>query len=146
MDTDKEFILRAEEQKKLCDILGVSCIISNYNKNEFLSEIKGYENAVEGGERCKKCFYLRLRKTADFAKENGYEYFATTLTVSPLKNANMLNEIGKKIEQETGVKYLPTDFKKRGGYLRSIELSSLYNLYRQNYCGCEFSKKRGKNE
>lgn len=142
MDTDKEFILRAEEQKKLCDILGVSCIISNYNKNEFLSEIKGYENAVEGGERCKKCFYLRLRKTADFAKENGYEYFATTLTVSPLKNANMLNEIGKKIEQETGVKYLPTDFKKRGGYLRSIELSSLYNLYRQNYCGCEFSKKR----
>ena len=141
MDSKEEFTLRVEEQKRLCDILGVKCIILDYNKNEFLSEVKGYENAIEGGERCKKCFYLRLKKTADFAKENGYEYFATTLTVSPLKNAKIINEIGAKIEEETGIKYLATDFKKRGGYLRSIELSNLYNLYRQNYCGCEFSKK-----
>ncbi len=146
MDSKEEFTLRAEEQKRLCDILGVKLIICEFDKNEFLNAVKGYENLPEGGDRCSKCFYLRLKNTAQFANLNGYNYFATTLTVSPLKNAKIINEIGEKIEIETGIKYLPTDFKKRGGYLRSIELSNIYNLYRQNYCGCEFSKKGKINE
>jgi predicted adenine nucleotide alpha hydrolase (AANH) superfamily ATPase len=83
---------------------------------------------------------LRLKKTAEEAKQNGFDYFATTLTISPLKNAKKLNDIGEAIAQEVGVKFLPSDFKKNNGYLRSIELSKVYNLYRQNYCGCEFSK------
>ncbi len=146
MDTEEEFLLRAEEQKKLCKILEVDCIIRDYEKDKFLFCAKGYENFPEGGARCEKCFHLRLESTAQFAKENGYEYFATTLTVSPLKNAEKINVVGKEIENKIGVKYLPTDFKKRGGYLRSIELSKEYNLYRQNYCGCEFSKKIDTNE
>ena len=140
MDTEEEFNLRKEEQERLCKLLEVKCIISDYNSEEFLSCAKGFENATEGGARCQKCFYLRLKTTAQFAKENGYEYFATTLTVSPLKNVTLINQTGQKIEKELNVKYLPTDFKKRGGYQKSIELSSKYDLYRQNYCGCIFSK------
>ena len=107
-----------------------------------MQSAKGLEKEIEGGKRCEKCFYLRLKKTAQKCKELGYDYFATTLTVSPLKNATLINKIGKQIEEECGVKYLVTDFKKDNGYLRSITLSKENNLYRQNYCGCEFSKKQ----
>ena len=140
LDSQKEFDLRASEQKRLCECLGVDCIIEEFDKSKFLTAVKGLENEMEGGKRCVVCFYLRLKRTAEKAKELGYDYFTTTLTVSPLKNAEKLNSIGKKVEEQTGVKFLPTDFKKRNGYLRSIELSKEYALYRQNYCGCEFSK------
>jgi predicted adenine nucleotide alpha hydrolase (AANH) superfamily ATPase len=141
MDSLEEYNKRAEEQVKLCSLLGVECIIEDYDKQSFFQCAKGYEKAPEGGARCINCFNLRLKKTAEFALENGYEYFTTTLTVSPLKDANKLNAIGQEIAQKLGVKWLPTDFKKKGGYQRSIELSKEYNLYRQNYCGCEFSKR-----
>lgn len=140
LDTEEEFNLRAKEQLRYCGEVGVNCIVENYNKSEFLSAATGLEHLPEGGARCLECFNLRLKKTAEKAKEHGFEYFTTTLTVSPLKNANKLNEIGKAVADKIGVKFLPTDFKKKNGYLRSIELSKEYNLYRQNYCGCEFSK------
>ena len=140
IDTESEFILRANEQKRYCQKVSVNCIISDYDKKAFLDEVKGLENEVEGGKRCEKCFYLRLKKTALKCKELGFDYFATTLTVSPLKNATLINRIGKEIEDECGIKYLFTDFKKDNGYLRSITLSKENGLYRQNYCGCEFSK------
>ena len=101
---------------------------------------KGLEDLPEGGERCFKCYEMRLRESAKIAKERGTEYFATTLTISPLKNAQKLNEIGERLAEEYGVKYLPSDFKKKNGYKRSVELSAQYELYRQNYCGCVFSK------
>ena len=107
---------------------------------DFIDISKGYEECLEGGARCERCFNLRLEKTASKAKEKGFDYFATTLTVSPLKNAQKINQIGLEIEKKVGVNFLPTDFKKKGGYLRSIELSKEYNLYRQNYCGCVYSK------
>ena len=140
MDSVKEYNRRAEEQKRLCEILGVGCVIEKYNPNEFYDSVVGLETEKEGGRRCVKCFDLRLNKTAKFAKENGFDYFTTTLTVSPLKNAELLNLTGKAVENNVGVRFLPSDFKKRNGYLRSIELSKKFGLYRQNYCGCEFSK------
>lgn len=144
MDTLEEYNMRAEEQKRFCALQGVNCVIENYNKQDFLSLVKGLENEIEGGARCEKCFSLRLNKTAKRAKENGYDYFATTLTVSPLKNSDHINRIGFDAEKLVGAKYLPTDFKKRGGYLKSVELSKEFGLYRQNYCGCEFSKEKAK--
>lgn len=141
LDSDKEFELRSREQQRLCDILSVKCVVEEFNKAEFLDAAKGLEEEKEGGARCVKCFYLRLKKTAEKAKELGYDYFATTLTVSPLKNAQLINNIGEGLEKQLDQKYLVTDFKKKGGYLRSIELSKEYDLYRQNYCGCEFSKR-----
>lgn len=140
MDSEKEYNLRAEEQKRLCQIMQVDCVIERYNKEEFLSVVTGLENEREGGTRCVKCFDMRLDKTAEYALKNGFDYFTTTLTVSPLKNADLLNKIGAKISSEKGVAFLHTDFKKQNGYKRSIELSKEYGLYRQNYCGCIFSK------
>ena len=101
---------------------------------------KGLEDLPEGSERCFRCYELRLRESAKKAAELGLDYFATTLTISPLKNAAKLNEIGERIAKEYGVQYLPSDFKKKNGYKRSVELSAEYELYRQNYCGCVFSK------
>ncbi len=141
IDGVEEFSKRATEQKHLCESLSIPYVIEDFDPKEFYKEIVGFEDSLEGGERCEKCFHLRLRKTADFAMQNGFEYFATTLTVSPLKNANIINEIGLNISKNTGTIYLPSDFKKRGGYQRSIELSKDYELYRQNYCGCIFSKR-----
>lgn len=141
LDTEKEFNLRAKEQQRLCDILSVKCVVEEFNKAEFLDVVKGLENEKEGGARCVKCFDLRLKRTAEKAKELDCDYFCTTLTISPLKNAQLINNIGERLEREIGQKYLVTDFKKKGGYLRSIELSKEYDLYRQNYCGCKFSKR-----
>ena len=140
MDTESEYTLRAEELKRFCKKFNVNCVIEDFNSQDYYVVVKGLENEFEGGSRCKKCFYLRLEKTANYAKTNGFDYFATTLTVSPLKNAKVLNDIGLELQQETGVKYLCTDFKKRNGYIRSTELSREYDLYRQNYCGCVYSK------
>ncbi|MBR5191999.1 MAG: epoxyqueuosine reductase QueH [Clostridia bacterium] len=141
IDSLEEYQLRFNEQKRLCELLGVNFFGEQHLKEQFLNCVKGYEKEVEGGSRCKLCFNLRLNKTAEFASNNGYEFFTTTLSVSPLKNSALLNEIGFEIAKEKKVKFLYADFKKQNGYIRSIELSKEYGLYRQNYCGCEFSKR-----
>ena len=111
-----------------------------YDATEFFEVVKGYEMCKEGGERCYKCFELRLRKSAKVAKEGNFDYFTTTLTISPLKNADWLNEIGRTEGEKEGVLFLPSDFKKKDGYKRSIQLSKDFELYRQDFCGCGFSK------
>ncbi|OPJ61214.1 epoxyqueuosine reductase QueH [Clostridium oryzae] len=119
----------------------IKFIEGRYNTEAFYQIAKGYENDKEGGPRCFSCYELRLRESAYMAKENNFDYFTTTLSISPYKNAAKLNEIGENLSKEYGVNYLYSDFKKKNGYKRSIELSNEYNLYRQNYCGCIFSKK-----
>lgn len=147
MDCVLEYEKRAEELERLCRIMGVRCVIETYESTVFLDEAKGLETCVEGGARCEKCFRLRLNKAAEYAEENGFDFFTTTLTISPLKNAELLNKTGEAVAKGKAVRFLPTDFKKKGGYQRSIELSAEYGLYRQNYCGCKFSKRNGdKNE
>lgn len=141
IDDEREYSLRKEEQKRYCEITNVNFLEGEYLVDEFYQVAKGKEEVNEGGARCFLCYELRINETAKKAKELGYEYFATTLTLSPLKNATVLNEKGFNAEKEFGVKYLASDFKKGGGYLRSIELSKTHNLYRQNYCGCSFSKR-----
>lgn len=140
MDTEKEYLTRLAEQERLCAEWEIPLIKEEYQSDGFYAAVAGFEDQPEGGARCARCFNLRLEKTAIKAKELGFDYFTTTLTVSPLKNATLLNDIGQKAAQKVGVKFLPTDFKKRGGYQRSIELSKEYELYRQNYCGCVYSK------
>lgn len=139
---ENEFSLRENELLRLIKELqydDIKCITPEFNPDEFYSATKGYEQAAEGGERCHICYKLRLQKTAEIAKDYGYDYFCTTLTISPLKDSQVLNQIGLELSEKYGVKYLLSDFKKKGGYKRSIELSQKYNLYRQNYCGCVFS-------
>lgn len=119
----------------------VDFIDCDYNSGDFEKISKGYEHCREGGERCFRCYELRLKHTAEIAKENNFDYFCTTLSISPLKNSQKINEIGLKISNDSGVKWLASDFKKREGYKRSIELSREYNLYRQDFCGCIYSKK-----
>ena len=114
-------------------------INGKYDNDLFEKTIKGLENEKEGGIRCFKCYRLRLEESAKYAKENGFDYFTTTLTISPYKNASKLNEIGDELSKEYGIKYLFSDFKKKNGYKRSIELSHEYNLYRQDFCGCVYS-------
>ena len=115
-------------------------VVPEYRPGEFYSAVKGLEDMPEGGERCFVCYRLRLEKAAQYAAEHGFDYFCSTLSISPMKNAAKLNEIGEELSEIYPVKLLPSDFKKKGGYLRSIELSREYGLYRQNYCGCVFSK------
>jgi len=112
----------------------------DYDNDLYHDTIKGLESCSEGGPRCIKCYYLRMAKTAELASLNNFDYFATTLTVSPLKNSTKLNEIGEKLSKEYQIPYLYSDFKKKDGYKHSIELSKKYNLYRQDYCGCVYSK------
>lgn len=112
----------------------------DYEPQRFLEAAKGLENCPEGGARCFRCYEIRLRETAKRGAAAGYDYFTTTLTISPLKNAQKLNEIGYDMAQEYGIAWLPSDFKKRDGYKRSVELSARYDLYRQDYCGCTYSK------
>lgn len=113
----------------------------DYEPGRFFEMARGLEDCPEGGERCFRCFDLRLRETAVRGAEGGYDYFATTLTISPLKNARKINEIGQALSREYGIAWLPSDFKKKEGYKRSIELSAQYGLYRQDYCGCTYSRK-----
>ena len=139
-----EFTHRAEEQQKLLAQMPlegeVSCIVGEYDPETFFAMAKGREQEPEGGQRCFDCYTLRLKKTAEAAKAGGFDYFTTTLSISPLKNAQKLNEIGLRLAAETGVRWLPSDFKKKEGFKRSIVLSEEYSLYRQNYCGCVYSK------
>lgn len=132
---ESEYNLRAEEFTKL----GVSIIKEEYNHQEFLSIVQGLEEELEGGDRCKVCIEYRMRKTFEFAKKNNYNVVTTTLSISPHKDAEFINMVGERLEKEFGIKYLHADFKKRNGYLRSIEICRAKGIYRQDYCGCEFS-------
>jgi len=142
-----EYFKRVEEQKRLIAILNekdghfpIEVVEGDYRPQEFLQIASGLEECPEGGERCFACYRLRLEETAKRAKEYKADYFATTLTISPLKNAEKLNTIGEELAIKYEVPWLPSDFKKKEGYKRSIELSAEYDLYRQDYCGCAFSK------
>ncbi len=145
-----EYQKRVDEIKRLISELPaknkISLIEGRYLPEEFYTSVKGLENEPEGGKRCHVCYELRLHKAAVVAKELGYDYFTTTLSISPLKDADKLNEIGKKLSDEYAISYLYSDFKKKNGYKRSIELSKEYKLYRQNFCGCVFSKREAGNE
>ena len=147
ISASEEYRKRVEEQKRLIEAYNrekkgypISVIEGDYEPKLFFDMAKGYEDCPEGGERCFRCFDLRLRETAKRAGAGGYDYFATTLTISPLKNAQKLNEIGQQLSGEYEINWLPSDFKKKNGYKRSIELSAEYELYRQDYCGCAYSK------
>ena len=141
---EEEYSYRIREQVRLIESMNtkhkVSFIPTEYTPEDFYGKVKGHEKDKEGGERCFICYEIRLREAAKYAKDWGFDYFTTTLSISPLKNAEKLNEIGGKLSDEYGVKYLFSDFKKREGYKRSVELSREYDLYRQDYCGCVFSK------
>ncbi len=146
----KEYEKRKAEQIRLIESMPVKNDVNfadcDYDCNEFFKIAKGYEDCREGGERCFRCYEQRLRRTAQEAQKGGYDYFCTTLSISPLKNAQKINEIGERLSEEYGVLWLPSDFKKREGYKRSIELSKEYNLYRQNFCGCVYSRREAENE
>lgn len=135
------FIKKLNKTKEFNNKYDIKFLDCDYNENTFFDCVKGLENEREGGKRCKVCYKLRLEETAKKAKENNFDYFSTTLTVSPYKNSQILNEIGNILSEEYNVKYLFSDFKKENGYKTSIELSKENNLYRQDYCGCVFSLK-----
>lgn len=137
----EEYELRLREEIKLAEHFNVELICGDYYPQEFFDEVKGYENEPEGGERCLRCFRQRLLYTAKKAKELNFDYFTTSLSISPLKNAENLNRIGVEVGKQEGVEFLLSDFKKKGGYARSVELSNQLGFYRQNYCGCVYSKK-----
>ncbi len=141
----EEYERRVFEQRKLIAALPaknkISLVEMKGEPGEFYSAVRGLEQIKEGGERCFACFRLRLERAAKYAKENDFDFFTTTLTISPLKNAAKLNEIGEAAGKKFGVRHLPSDFKKKNGYKRSVELSKIYGLYRQDYCGCVFSKR-----
>ena len=140
---ESEYTKRIWEQQKLIDELPakhpISFMAGPHDKERIYGMASGLEHVKEGGARCMKCYELRLREAAKIAKNAGFDYFTTTLSISPLKKAERLNEIGQRLGEEYEVEYLLSDFKKKNGYKRSIELSKIYGLYRQDYCGCEFS-------
>ena len=147
----EEYQKRVEEQKRLISSYNaenkgypISMIEGDYDPKIFYEIAKGYETCPEGGERCFRCFDQRLRRTAEETLKGEFDYFTTTLTISPLKNAAKLNEIGEALATEYCVTWLPSDFKKKNGYKRSVELSAEYDLYRQDYCGCVYSKQHTK--
>ena len=146
----EEYVKRKEEQKRFLSEVTtpypINFLDCDYEHEEFIQLSKGLENEKEGGPRCLKCYRLRLLKTALKAQEFHFDYFGTSLTVSPYKNAQVLNQIGEELQKKFNVKYLYSDFKKRNGYKRSIELSKDYHLYRQDYCGCSFSKAQREQE
>lgn len=143
----EEYRRRVEEEKRLIALMNgqegssqIEILEGRYEPERFLEAAKGLETCKEGGERCVRCFALRLGETARVAAEGEFDFFTTSLTISPLKNSALLNRIGAQEGERYGVRFLPSDFKKNNGYLRSTQLSRLYGLYRQNYCGCIYSK------
>ena len=142
--SEKEYLYRIDEVKRLISQMplkgDVEFAEGRYDISDFFAIAKGFENEPEGGERCFRCYELRLRETAEYAKKNNFDYYTTTLSISPYKNAEKLNSIGSKLAEEYAIKYLFSDFKKKNGYKRSVELSAQYGLYRQDYCGCIYSE------
>ncbi len=154
--SDPEYLHRVSEQKRLIETMNgegvpgrfpIGVMEGDHDTEEYLRRVKGLEGEPEGGGRCAVCFRMRLEKTAEIAAAQNADYFGTTLTISPLKNAQIINGIGFAVAELYGedLRFLPSDFKKRDGYKRSIELSQKYDLYRQDYCGCEFSRKEREN-
>ena len=143
IDDPEEYRKRAEEEKRLLrempSAAGVRFLEGRYDPEAWRARVRGHEADPEGGDRCGICFALRLREAAETARCLGFDCFTTTLTISPMKDAARLNEIGEKAGAAAGVPFLPSDFKKKNGYHRSVELSRIYHLYRQDYCGCSFS-------
>lgn len=140
----EEYMLRLHELKRFANAKGIESFVEGkYDPSDYTFAILGHEHEGEGTERCSACYELRLRETAKHAAAHNFDFFTTTLTVSPMKNANLINELGAKVQEQFGVRFLFSDFKKRGGYARSVEMSAQYNLYRQDYCGCMKSKERG---
>ena len=143
---EAEYQKRVLEEKRLIGEYNklegrkIEILEGEYKPSDFFDTVRGFEDCKEGGERCRKCFELRLSETARVARDKGFDFFTTTLTISPLKNADVLNEVGEAAGKAWGIAFLPSDFKKKEGYKRSIELSKEYGLYRQDYCGCSFSK------
>ncbi|MDE6104415.1 MAG: epoxyqueuosine reductase QueH [Clostridia bacterium] len=138
---DAEYLKRKAELIRFLNETGYATVLDcDHNTSLFYDAVKGLEKEKEGGARCRECFTLRLKKTAEVAEAEGFDYFSTTLTLSPLKDAERINAIGCELEKKYGVKWLFNDFKKANGYLRSLELSKEHDLYRQNYCGCVFSQ------
>lgn len=150
IDNEKEYKLRVAEEKRLIQEMNlafkVEFVEGRYEPKKFHKLVKGHEKDKEGDERCHICYEMRLLDSAKFAKDNNFDYFTTSLSISPMKNSLILCEIGEKIANDMGVAYLPSDFKKKEGYKRSVELSKQYNLYRQDYCGCSFSRRNRKEE
>ncbi len=143
IEPEEEYLKRKNEQKRLIKELNIPTLKfldCDYENSEFRNISKGYEEELEGGKRCQRCFNLRLSYTANVAKLHNFEYFGTTLTVSPHKNATLINVIGNNLANLYNLKWLYSDFKKKDGYKKSITISKQYDLYRQNYCGCLFSK------
>ena len=138
-----EYQKRLEEQKRYAKMVGIEVIEGEWKEDEFLALARGHELDPESGDRCKICFEMRLRNTAKLAKERGFDMFATTLSVSPHKNTEVINAVGKKVASEEEIEFLPENFKKKDGYLKSIRLAKDAGLYRQNYCGCRFSIRKG---
>lgn len=141
IEPQDEYELRKSEQIRLLNILDIPYIDCDYDNDNFRRVTEHLSEEPEGGKRCGVCFGLRLKYTAMIAKRHGFDYFGTTLTVSPHKNSDIINKIGEKVGENIGIKYLYADFKKREGYKRSIELAKEYDLYRQDYCGCLYSKR-----
>ena len=139
IESQEEFSKRFKEFEKIYERFNVKAIEEKYNPDEIYDAVKGYEDCKEGGDRCTICYRLRLQKTLEYATKNHFDYFASTLSISPYKNAEKLNTIGEEISKDSQVKYLVNDFKKNGGYLRSTVLSKEMDLYRQDYCGCVYS-------
>lgn len=144
IDSADEFYRRSDEQIKLVEDLGlddkIDVKVIKYNHQEFLSYIRGFEKYEEGGARCFRCYRQRLEAAAKYAAENNYDYFTTTLSISPHKDSQILNRLGKFLSEKYKVNYLFSDFKKKNGFKRSVELTDKFNMYRQDYCGCEFSR------
>ena len=140
---DEEYFHRVKEQQAFINRFPakhpIDFVEGDFDKEAFYAAVRGLEQLPEGGERCFICYELRLREAAKYARARGMDYFCTTLSISPLKNAEKLNEIGQRLAKEYDVNYLPSDFKKKNGYKRSVEISREYGMYRQDYCGCVFS-------
>lgn len=142
---EDEYFKREAEQELFINRLPtknkVTFMNAEFEPKQFYDAVKGFEQCAEGGDRCRICFNLRLERAAQTAKENNFDFFATTLSISPLKSSDVLNKIGEQVAEKYGVRHLPSDFKKKNGYKRSVELSKEYEIYRQDYCGCVFSKR-----
>lgn len=142
---EDEYFKREAEQELFINKLPtknkVTFMNAEFEPKQFYDAVKGLEQCAEGGDRCRVCFNLRLERAVQTAKENNFDFFATTLSISPLKSSDVLNKIGEQVAEKYGVRHLPSDFKKKNGYKRSVELSKEYEIYRQDYCGCVFSKR-----
>jgi predicted adenine nucleotide alpha hydrolase (AANH) superfamily ATPase len=141
---EEEYIRRLEETKGLYNKLSIPLIEAQYDAEIWFELTEDFKHEPEGGKRCELCYDMRLEKAAGFAKENGFDIFATVLSISPHKKAEAINNIGRKLAEKYGIKFYEADFKKKDGFKRSLELSREYNLYRQDYCGCVYSKRHGR--